>query len=37
MKKRNVVTKGKSLKQDLTSAKDLAIELPEGRESPYHR
>ena len=27
----------KSLKQDLTSAKDLTIELPERRESPYLR
>ena len=29
----------KSLKQDLTSAKDLStcIELPEGHEFPYHR
>ena len=26
--------KGKNLKQDLTSAKDLPIKLPEGRESP---
>ena len=24
-------------KQGLTNAKDLTIELPEGRESPYHR
>ena len=30
-------TKEKSPKQDLTSAKDLTIELNEGRESPYHR
>ena len=28
--------KGKSTKQDLTNAKNLPIELPEGRESPYH-
>ena len=28
--KNNAGTKGKSLKQDLTSAKDLSIELPEG-------
>ena len=28
---------GKSFKQNLTSAKDLTIDLPEGRESPYHR
>ena len=35
---RNVGTiRGKSPKQDLTSAKDLPIELPEGRETPYHR
>ena len=27
----------KSPKQGLASAKDLTIELPEGRESPYHR
>ena len=37
MEGRNVGTiGGKSLKQDLTSAKDLPIELSEGRESPYH-
>ena len=30
----NVGTKGKYLKQDLTSAKDPTIELLEGRESP---
>ena len=29
---RNVGTKVKSPKQDLTSAKDLTVELPEGRE-----
>ena len=28
---------GKSPKVDLTSAKDLTIELTEGREYPYHR
>ena len=33
MKERNVGTKGKSPKQGLISAKDLTIELPEGRES----
>ena len=27
----------KSYKQDLTSAKDLTMELSDGRESPYHR
>ena len=37
MEERNVGTKGKSLKQGQTSAKDLTIELSEGRESPYHR
>ena len=38
MEGRNVGTiRGKSPKQDLTNAKDLIIELPEGRESPYHR
>ena len=36
MEERNVDTKEKSPKQDLTSDKDLTIELPEGRESPYH-
>ena len=37
LEERNVVdTKGKSPKQGLTSAKDLTIELPEERESPYH-
>ena len=30
-------TGGKSPKQGLTSAKDLPIELLQGRESPYHR
>ena len=35
---RNVATiRGESPKQGLTSAKDLPIELSEGRESPYHR
>ena len=28
---------GESPKQGLTNAKDLTIELPERRESPYHR
>ena len=28
---------GESPKQDLTSAKNLTVELPEERESPYHR
>ena len=37
MEESNVGTKGKRPKQDLTSAKDLTIELLEGRESPYHR
>ena len=38
MEERNVGTKGKSPKQDLTSAKDLTIEFLEGREIyPYHR
>ena len=36
MEGRNVGTfKRKSPKQDITSAEDLTIELPEGRESPY--
>ena len=30
-------TKGKSSKQGVTKAKDLPMELPDGRESPYHR
>ena len=30
----NVGTKRKSPKQDLTNAKDLTIELPEGRDKP---
>ena len=29
--------RGESLKQGLTSARDLSIELFEGRESLYHR
>ena len=37
MEERDVGKKGKSPKQDLTSTKDLTIELPEGCESPYHR
>ena len=37
MEEMNVGTKGKILKQGLTNAKDLPMELPEGRESPYHR
>ena len=28
--------KGKSPKQGITRAKDLTIELPEGRDYPYH-
>ena len=31
------VHEGEYSKQSLISAKDLIIELPEGRESPYHR
>ena len=34
MKERYVGTKGNSPKQGLTSAKDLTVQLPEGRESP---
>ena len=30
-----MVMKAKSLKQNIASAKDLTIELPEGCESPY--
>ena len=37
MEERNVGTKGKGLKQDLTFAEDLTIELPEGRRSAYYR
>ena len=38
MEGRNVGTiKGESPKQNLTSAKELTIELHKGRESPYHR
>ena len=36
-KKERVHYKGESPKQDLTSAKDLTIELSEGGESPYYR
>ena len=36
LEERNVGTKGKRAKQGLTSTKDKTIELPEGRESPYH-
>ena len=34
LEERNVGTKRKNPKQGLISAKDLTIELPEGRESP---
>ena len=37
MEKRNVGMKKESPKQGLTSAKNLTIKLPEGREPPYHR
>ena len=37
LKEKNVGTKEKSHKQGLTSAENLTIELPEGRESPYYR
>ena len=37
VKEWNVGTKGKRPKQGLTNAKDLPMELPDGRESPYHR
>ena len=37
LEERKVGTKGKSPEQDLTSAKDLIIELPEERKSLYHR
>ena len=37
MEERSVGTKRKSPKQDLTSAKDLTMELPEEHEFPYHR
>ena len=38
MEGKNVgIIRGKSPKQGLTNAKDLPMELPEGRESPYHR
>ena len=38
MDERNVGTKkGKNPKQGLTSANDLTPELPEGRDSSYHR
>ena len=35
MEKKNGGTKGEIPKQDLTSAKDLTIKLPKGRESSY--
>ena len=34
---RNERSKEKSAERSLTNAKDLTMELPEGRESPYHR
>ena len=37
MKSGRKAPRGKSPKQNLTSAKDQTIELHEGRESPYHR
>ena len=36
MEETNVGIKGQSFKQDLTSTKDLSIELPEGCETPYN-
>ena len=33
----SVGTKRKNLKQCLTSAEDVTIDISEGRESPYHR
>ena len=37
MEEMNVGAKGKSPKQGLTNAKDLPMELHEGRESSNHR
>ena len=37
MEERNVGTKENCPKRGLTSPEDIAIELSEGRESPYHR
>ena len=37
MEERDVGTKGRSPKQDITSARNLTIELSEGREFSYHR
>ena len=37
LEEKNVDTKGNSAKQDLTSAEDITMGLPEGRESTYHR
>ena len=37
LEERNVGTKGKSPKQDLSTAKDLTKEFTERRKSPYHR
>ena len=37
LEERNVGTKGNILKQSLISVKDLPVELPEGREFPYHK
>ena len=37
LEERNVGTKVISPKQRITNIKDLTIELPEGRESSYHR
>ena len=37
LEEKNVGTRGKSSRQDPTSAKNLTIELPEGCASPYHR
>ena len=34
---KSVGTKGKRPKKDLTTAKELTTELPEGRQSPNHR
>ena len=37
MEEVNVGSKGKYLKQGLTSTKGLPLMLPWGRDSPYHR
>ena len=37
VRKNEGTIRGRNPKQSLTSTEDLTVELPDGRESPYHR